>query len=368
MKESGLYRSIENVVKKIRELAHENTDLFLGIGGWIAPVGAVVAAVIMYCINWAVYCYEIGYYHFGFNVPISLIEEPKITSLSTGVIGCFLVVVVLLIAALVGRWAYRKRKYFCFVLVELLVISVAILCPIIPSFVDMNGIEALTSIVTVLFLAMFITFLLNVFSFSSLIFPSKEDVLARKKAELKELERKVNDTASDKRKQAKYENKRKTVEERIEELDKQSERKGKVAPKEIVKEALLMVLITIFVFLIAGIPACLSTGINEVMQKDELTLVMNAKEVDDQFREILSKDCPVNGLAIIYEKNDGLLVSPCYISNGEVVVYTNLQQIIDAEGLIVYTNTYKDIVPKTIALPFDSSTESIVDEGDLEKE
>lgn len=368
MKESVLYKSIENAVKKIRKLAHENTDLFLGIGGWIAPVGTVVAAVIIYCVNWAVYCYEIGYYHYGFNVPVSLIEEPTITSLSTGVIGCFLLVVVLLIAALVGRWAYRKRKYLLLVFVELVIIDVAILCPIIPSLAGMNGVEALTSIATFSFMSMFITLLLNVFSFSSLIFPLKEDVLARKKVELEDIKKKVNDTASNKKKQVKYENKRKTIEKRIEELEKQTEGKKKVMPKEIVKEVLLMVLITIFVFLIAGIPACLSTGINEAMQKDELTLIMNAKEVDTQFREMMSKDCATNGLAIIYENNDGLLVSPCYISNGEVAVFTNIQQFIDAEGMIFYTNTYGKIIPKTVVLSFDSSLESNVDEGNLDEE
>ena len=34
--------------------------------------------IFIYCANWAVYCCEIGCYHFGFNVAVSLIEEPKI--------------------------------------------------------------------------------------------------------------------------------------------------------------------------------------------------------------------------------------------------------------------------------------------------
>lgn len=358
MKVSALYKTIEDTVKKIRKLAYENTELFLGIGGWIAPVGAVVAAVIMYCVNLAVYCYEVGYYYFGFNVPVSLIEEPRAASLPTSVIGCFLLVVVLLIAALVGRWAYRKRKYLLSMFVELLVISVAILCPMLPSLVGMNGVEATTSIVTLLLLAIFITLLLNVFSLNSLVFPSKEDVLARKKEELKGLVKKIDDTVANKKKQAKYEKKRETVENRIDKLEQQTEGEKKVTPKEVVKEALVMILITIFIFLIAGIPACLSTGINEVMQKDELTLVMNAEEVDDQFREIFANVCEINGLAIIYENEDGLLVSPCYISNGEAVVYTNFQQFIDAEGLIIYKNTYENIIPKTVALLFDNVAES----------
>ena len=70
MKGSVINKFIENAVEKIKKLARENTDLFLGIGGWLAPIGAVVIAVIVYCVNWAAYCYEVGYYHFGFNVPI----------------------------------------------------------------------------------------------------------------------------------------------------------------------------------------------------------------------------------------------------------------------------------------------------------
>lgn len=358
MKESVYYKSIKNLVEKIRKIAHENTDLFLGIGGWVAPVGAVVAAVIMYCINWAVYCYEFGYYHLGFNVPISLIKEPTVTNWPTSVIGCFFLVIVLLITKLIGRWAYRKRKYLLFFFAELLVISIAVLCPLIPSLVDMNGVEALTAIVTCLLLAVFFTVLLNVFSFSFLIFPSKEDVLARKEVELRHLEKQ----------QDVYEKKKKSVEEKINELEKQTESKEKVTPKEVVKETLIMVLITVFAFLISGIPACVSMGINEVMQKDELTLVMNAEEVYNQFREILAEDCAINGVAIIYETNDGVLVSPCYVGNGEVIVYTSFQQFIDAEGLIVYTDTYERIIPKTVALSFNDSIESNVDGGNLREE
>ena len=63
-----------------------------------------------------------------------------------------------------------------------------------------------------------------------------------------------------------------------------------------------------------------------------------------------------------------MLVSPCYISNGEAVIYTNFQQFIDAEGLIVYKNTYEDIIPKTVVLLFDSVAESDVFEVNSEKE
>lgn len=359
MKESVLIKTVKSAVEKIRKLAHENTDLFLGIGGWIAPVGAVVVAVIVYCVNWAVYCYEIGYYHFGFNVPISLIEEPKVASLSTSVIGGILLVVVWVIVTLIGRWAYRKRMYLPFIILELIIISIAIVCPIIPSLVDMSIVEAITTVVIFLVWTTVITLLLNAFSLSCLIFPSIEDKLIRKKAELTELEKRINDAASGKKRQ-KFEKKRNDVENQINELKQQTEDKEKIASKDVLKDALVMVIITVFSLLIVGIPACLFTGVNEVMQEDELTLVMNAKETDDQFRELLSGDYVVNGLAIIFEDEDGLLVSPCHISDREVVVYTNFQQFINSEGLIVYTNTYGNIIPKTAVLSFESSNDSNV--------
>ena len=108
------------------------------------------------------------------------------------------------------------------------------------------------------------------------------------------------------------------------------------------------------------------TGVNKAMQEDEIAIVMNAKEIDDQFREILFEDYVVDGLAIIFENEDGLLVSPCRISNKEVVIYTNFQQFIDSEGLIIYTNTYKNIDPNTVELSFDGSFESDVTEGNSE--
>ena len=362
MKESAIIKSIENAVEKIKKLAHEKTDLFLGIGGWIAPIGAVIVAVIVYCVNWAVYCYEIGYYHFGFNVPISLIEEPKIASLSTSVIGGILLIVVWVIVTLIGRWAYRNRVYLPFIILELMIIGIAIVCPIIPSLVAMNVVEAITTIVIFLVWSAVLTLLLNAFSLSCLVFPSIEDKLVRKKAEIIELEKRINDVASQKKRQ-KFEKKRNDLENQINELEQQAEDKEKVASKDVLKDALVMVEITVFSLLIVGIPSCLFTGINEVMQEDELTLVMNAKGIDDQFREILSEDYVINGLAIIYENEDGLLVSPCHISNREVVVYTNFQQFIESEGLIVYTNTYGNIIPKTAALSFDSSNDNNVGEG-----
>lgn len=319
-------------------------------------------AIIVYCVNWAVYCYEIGYYHFGFNVPISLIEEPKIASLSTSVIGGILLIVVWVIVTLIGRWAYRNRVYLPFIILELMIIGIAIVCPIIPSLVAMNVVEAITTIVIFLVWSAVLTLLLNAFSLSCLVFPSIEDKLVRKKAEIIELEKRINDVASQKKRQ-KFEKKRNDLENQINELEQQAEDKEKVASKDVLKDALVMVEITVFSLLIVGIPSCLFTGINEVMQEDELTLVMNAKGIDDQFREILSEDYVINGLAIIYENEDGLLVSPCHISNREVVVYTNFQQFIESEGLIVYTNTYGNIIPKTAALSFDSSNDNNVGEG-----
>ena len=241
-------------------------------------------------------------------------------------------------------------------------IGIAIVCPIIPSLVDMNIAEAIAAIVIFLIWTTIITLVLNAFSLGCLIFPSIEDKLSRKKAELIEFEKRINDTASQKKRQ-KFEKKRNDVENQINELEQQTEDKEKVASQSVLKDALMMVVITVFSLLIVGIPACLFTGVNDVMQEDELTLVMNAKETDDRFRELLSGDYAVNGLAIIFENEDGLLVSPCHISDREVVVYTNFQQFIDSEGLIAYTNTYGNIIPKTAALSFESSNDSDVAEG-----
>lgn len=240
MKESAIIKSIENAVEKIKKLAHENTDLFLGIGGWIAPVGAVIVAVIVYCVNWAVYCYEIGYYHFGFNVPISLIEEPKVASLSTSVIGGILLIVVWVIVTMIGRWAYRNRVYLPFIILELMIIGIAIVCPIIPSLVAMNVVEAITTIAVFLVWSTVLTLLLNAFSLSCLFFPSIEDKLVRKKAELIELEKRINDVASQKKRQ-KFEKKRSDVENTIKELEQQTGAEEKVVSQNAWKNALVMV-------------------------------------------------------------------------------------------------------------------------------
>lgn len=365
MKGSAITKFIENAVEKIKKLARENTDLFLGIGGWLAPIGAVVIAVIVCCVNWAVYCYEVGYYHFGFNVPIPLIEEPKMASLSTNVIGCILFVVVWVMATLIGRWAYKKCIYFAFVVLELIVISIVTVCPFIPSLVGMDIAEAITTMVIFLVGTIVITLLLNAFSLSYLIVPSTEDKLERKGTELSELEKRINVAASQKTRQ-KIEKKKNAVQKTIKELEQQTGDKDRAVSSNALKNALAMVVIAVFVLLIVGMPVCLFTGVNKAMQENEVALVMNAKEIDEQFRELLSESCELNGLAIIFENEDGMLVSPCNISNKEVVIYTNFQQFIDAEGLIVYTNTYGSIVPATAELLFDASNDSnVVADGKL---
>lgn len=95
---------------------------------------------------------------------------------------------------------------------------------------------------------------------------------------------------------------------------------------------------------------CFSSGINSVAQSDKLILVLNQGEVSAQFSEMLPDDCNINGLAIIYKKDESVLVSPCYIGNRVVYVYTNCQQLIASENLMVYTGTYDEIIPVTVEL------------------
>lgn len=368
MKETTIYQKVETASKEIWNLAKEKTELFLGVGGWIAPIGVAIAAVIIYCINWVVYCYEIGYYHMRYNVPISLIDEPQATKLSISVVLGIIFIVVMVATGIIGRWTYRKCRYGAFVLTTYISISAAFVAPLIPSLISIGIASVVATIITLLLLAGYLTGLFIIFSYFVFLPPTNEDKLARENGKLENLKKKIkklSDNKKYKNKRTKYTEKKKTVEDKASELLKTVEAQAKEEKFTVgrkLKKVCVTLLSAVFVLLIVGLPASLTTGLNLAEQNKEFTLVLGQEDVSTQFAEFLPEDCKSNGLVIIYQNDDGVLVSPCYVENQTVSIYTNCQHFIKSENLSLCTNTYQQVRLMSVVPSFDEPDIGFVSE------
>lgn len=340
MEKSSVREMIAEKIMALKKLATDNTDLFLGIGGWIAPIVLAIASVVIFCINLGVYCYNLGYYHYWYNVPVSLLEEPQASQLSVGVIWSIVFFVVLIANGILGRLVYRKRKYGAYIVTTCVVIVVGFILPLIPSLAKSSVASNIRTLFVLFVLAAFITSILNIMSFGIILPPTVQDKIERRRNKLRKIESK----------QDKYAKKIEKLNKQIDEMEKaEINREHSIAAK--LKETCVNIAIAVFVFFVVGLGSIVSTGLGAAEENQMLTLVIDTERIV-QYREMLPEDCAVNGLAIIYQNDDGILVSPCNISEQAAIVYTEFQQFIEVDNITTYTYSFEHIYTASVKLSF----------------
>lgn len=339
MKKFSIREMITEKIAALKKLAIENTDLFLGIGGWIAPVVLAIASVVVFCINLSVYCYNLGYYHFGYNVPVSLIEEPQASQLSVAVIWSIVFFIILVANGLLGRLAYRKRRYAVYFVTTCVVIVLGFIFPLIPLLTKSSAASNIRTLYALFILVLFITTILNIVSFCVIIPPTVQDKIERQNNKLKKLESK----------QTKRAKKIEELKKQIDDMEKaESNREYNIGTK--LKETCVNIAIAVFVFLVVGLGSLVSIGLGAAEENQVLTLVIDSERIV-QYKDMLPEECGVNGLAIIYQNDEGVLVSPCKISEQAAVVYTEFQQFIEVDNMITYTYSFEHIDTQHVKLP-----------------
>ena len=110
-------------IESIWDFAKKYPALFLGL------CTAVVSFVTV-AFNAIQYCYTIGYYHYGKKVIASLIEKPETTGITMDFVACAVLTCFYAIYTLLGKSAYRKRKYLRFLLETTLLLVASIFIPL----------------------------------------------------------------------------------------------------------------------------------------------------------------------------------------------------------------------------------------------
>ena len=179
------------------EIRKEKTALFLGLC-------TAAISVITVFLNLAEYCYNLGYYHYAYDVPTVYLKYSNSSSISGTIVISIVIVCLFLVYTLIGYDAYRECKTLRFWVATLAAVMALFIIPMIIDIV--NSFSLLTFIVVLLqyiILAIFLIVLLNSFLISLYIFPTKDDKLARSKIKLKKVKEKIERPNLSKKKQTK---------------------------------------------------------------------------------------------------------------------------------------------------------------------
>ncbi len=89
MENRDMMERVYPILQAVVKFSKDYTALFLGILTGLSPIA-------MFIINSLEYAYCLGYYHFGFNVPIVYLGEVYTSSIPftfvLGVVGCILLI------------------------------------------------------------------------------------------------------------------------------------------------------------------------------------------------------------------------------------------------------------------------------------
>ena len=150
------------------EFAKEKTALFLSL-----CTAAISLTTIL--LNLFEYCYNLGYYHYSYGIPITFLKYSGLTTLSGSICLSIVVLCFLILYTLAARDTYRNCKYLNFLLGTYFIITCFFIIPIIKD--TANNFSVMNLIIVLLqyvFLAAFLTVALNVFFFAFCIVPTNE--------------------------------------------------------------------------------------------------------------------------------------------------------------------------------------------------
>ncbi len=175
-------KKVGPIVEKVWKFAKKHTALFLGMA-------TAAVSVVTLAYNAIEHCYEVGYYQYGFNVSSSFLGMVQTTGISTDFVLGIVLTCFVAVYTLIGREAYRNRKFFKFFAKTVGVFLCFYILPFIISAIsEPTWSNVVISLIAFSILAMFLSVILNMITFSYCISPTINDKLKRKRLKLSVVE------------------------------------------------------------------------------------------------------------------------------------------------------------------------------------
>ena len=332
---------ISPALREIWKFAKKKTALFLGLC-------TAAISVITVFLNLTEYCYNLGYYHYAYDVPTVYLKYSNSSSISGTIVISIVIVCLFLVYTLIGYDAYRECKTLRFWVATLAAVMALFIIPMIIDIV--NSFSLLTFIVVLLqyiILAIFLIVLLNSFLISLYIFPTKDDKLARSKIKLKKVKEKIERPNLSKKKQTKLSGKKNKLDLTIEGLEtKVGDSKGDGATRnhqadkeKKVAETLIVAMVVLSVVALCAV----LVGLIEAEINKDYTVIVSDDSTSSEMIGAVSRDVNANMLVVLFQNDNEVIVSPCYVVDGEITIYEEYQQALSSERLIFYHGTYNTV-------------------------
>lgn len=328
------------ILQDIFRFAKEHTALFLGM--W-----AALATAVMFALNSLEYIYQLGYYHYGLNVPqvyLGAIHTSNIPfSVVCGVVG-FVILSLYSYAAWNAYIEYRFGKFILKVVAAITVFFLLIIgTPLIKEIILEKMIpdfwETVYFCVNVLFLVVVTLAGLNCLTIGTLLSASDTDKLERIKNGIIWIDKekqKVNTKVCKKIRLCHLKKTEKKLNEKQQKLEEQmqdnSVHVAKEKPKK--KHTILRIaaysLIVTYTLTFGVLPF---VGISEAMMNDEFEIIYTDNiSFTDQNQEKLDNP-DINGLVKLYQYEDKVIASPCTYTDDKITIYSAVQHVIPVENI-----------------------------------
>ena len=99
-----------------------------------------------------------------------------------------------------------------------------------------------------------------------------------------------------------------------------------------------MVAITFIIIL----PITMSYGYLNAKLNVKYTTVANNIEIYEEVTALLPEAYKANALVVLYKSGDSIIVSPCSISDDEIIIYSDYQRVLPYDEQVYHYDTYQN--------------------------
>lgn len=326
------------IIKKIWSFAKKHTSLFLG-------VSTVFTSIVTILLNVLVFTYQLGYYHYGYSIPISLLGTLYKSGISLIYIVSGIVMTCLLtIYTLMGVEDYKRHKYRHFLEGTFFVLfcSMAVLNFLITlSKYKLKFLGYwLGELLSIAILSILITMLLNSLTLS-LIFSGSlnENKLCRLKVEKERINDGLLSPKTKEMKRMRLSEKRDEIEEKIVIINMKNRNVNKLEADDSnkVKSKVEVSILSCIMAVAVLVPLFLICGMVNANSENTYTIVANREDIYAEMAQVVPQDRSINCMVVLYQSVSTAIISPGYVKGGEIKIYSEVQRILPTENLTFVT-------------------------------
>lgn len=319
--------------------AKEHTALFLGI--W-----AALSTTVMFALNSLEYVYQLGYYHYGFDVPQAYLGAIHATGIPFSFVYGAVVAIFLIIYSNMAWNAYTEYRFGKFILKVAAIVTVFYLYIMgMPFFNELIARKVVLDfgiafhfLKYILFLVVFTLVILNWFTIFSLLSESDTDKLGRIENEIKSVSNK-----QEKITKAKYaktirsnhlKKRKKILEKKKVNLVKKTKDINTHTVEEKPKKIHIVLRIAAYSFIVTYALIFIVSpfvGISQAAMNNEFEIIyLDNTSFSDRI-ENHADYSDINGLVKLYQYEGKVVASPCTYTDEEITIYSTVQHIIPVE-------------------------------------